>query len=984
MRKLLTFFALALLTLAGCKNSFDGNTAEHKIPANANVVLKLASPARTIAPGKLSKILESAAETDGTNWIFTFTRTDEPTVQDVITYSCAASKTTASFPLPTGTYDITAELSYTDATADKPYTYTIEGKLTGVKVSDTPVRETINIAFKKTAGGTGTLNYTFDFSRWGQVFKGKPVLYYKLVKHGGSVADVEWMKLVELYTETTAEGGTTTKSYLTKHQLNESKGSGYWDIYAKVEGYNADDSNLVYNIPINDNLVEIADGLTSTGSIVVPTPDTSKLYYVSCETDQQYNDNNGTFEFSRVSLLKAFEKAKSLKPSIKDVTFSLDILKGDSLELDASVLATGKTIHFQIASTGASFEITPEGHLESASGLTSVTFYTASTASDTASKKTVNMEQSFIVNLYSNTPLDIILKNGVSLNCILSEQSNGVQMNLHVYDIENYLKSPVITLNSTAPCITTNTFYDAAGTDKTKDYILSKKTVEATGTEAAKAEYFIVPAGSGILGTQTISELSVTCAYGSEAPELTKDKYTYTGTTPYNDIAEIAFTASVANAVSYVWSCYNSDTEQRETLSVTDTCTVNIKNTPAIDENGLITMLVTAADSDGNATSYAVEFTVTGSTTTSRYILWDRSGYYAVSEDALTSDLSLSSQKESRLGYTGRDWDFGFDANKNLYTLDSGNSTVLNYYTNGLKGFSITSSANASNTNISKIAITSKNVYASGDSSSSDSSSSDSSSGGPYLNKFELPLKEGSTAATDITSSWNIPDTGEGISNYVFNSLAADDTYLYIGCKDNSSKPAPLYVIKYDLYNLNTIAGIAKLDTSNLVKTADGVDTSLTTDITDMLVQDGKLYVLAAVYYKVDTGYCSRFNGNMYEIDPASIKVAKVSDITTSVEPSIKFSEHNVTVNDGTTTKIACPYPSKFVAVMPGKLKIAIDGGISTDVTSPDGTSSTTEYKDEDYVVTYDIAGKTATGVKFNNDMFNFSANYSGFTNVLF
>ena len=411
---------------------------------------------------------------------------------------------------------------------------------------------------------------------------------------------------------------------------------------------------------------------------------------------------------------------------------------------------------------------------------------------------------------------------------------------------------------------------------------------------------------------------------------------------------------------------------------------MNINGSKAIDKNGLITMLVTAADSDGNAASYEVKFIVTGSTINSRNILWDRSTYYAVSDDAIASDLSLSSQ--TSLGHTVLD--FGFDADMNLYTLDSGNSTVLNYYTNGLKGFSITSSANASNTNISKIAITSKNVYASGDSSSSDSSSSDSSSsdsssGGPYLNKFELPLKEDSTA-TDITSSWNIPETGEGISNYVFNSLAADDTYLYIGCKDNSSKPAPLYVIKYDLDNLNTIAGIAKLDTSNLVKTADGVDTSLTTDITDMLVQDGKLYVLAAVYYKVDTGYCSRFNGNMYEIDPASIKVAKVSDITTSVEPSIKFSEHNVTVNDGTTTKIACPYPSKFVAVMPGKLKIAIDGGISTDVTSPDGTSTTTEYKDEDYVVTYDIAGKTATGVKFNNDMFNFSANYSGFTNVLF
>lgn len=968
MRKLMTFFALALLTLAGCKNSFDGTTAEQKIPANANVVLTLASPERTIAPGKLSEILKSAEKTE--EWTFTFTRTDEPSVQDVITKKWAASATTASFTLPTGIYDITAELSYTEATTDATagITYKIEGKLIGVEVSDTAVSKTINIAFKKTTGETGTLNYTFDFSGWGQVFTGKPVLYYKLVKHGGSVADVEWMKLVELYTETTAEGGTTTKSYLTKHQLNESKGSGYWDIYAKVEGYNADDSNLVYNIPINDNLVEIADKLTSTGSIVVPTPDTSKLYYVSCETDQQYNNNNGTFEFSRVSLSKAFEKAKALKASIKDVTFSLDKLKDNSLELDASVLATGKTIHFQIAS-GASFVITPEGHLESATGLTSVTFDTTS-----ASEKTVNVAQSFIENSYSNTPLDIKLKSGVSLNCILLENSNGVRMNLHVYGIENYLPSPVITLNSTAPCNTTNTFYDAKGTDKTKDYMLSKKTTEDAGTTGGKTEYFIVSAGSGILGTETITGLSVTCDYGSEKPKLTlTDDYTYTGTAPHNNGDKITFTASAANAESYAWSFYNSDTEQRETLSNTDTCTVNINGSKAIDKNGVITMLVTAADSDGNATSYAVEFTVTGSTTTSRYILWDRSGYYAVSEDALTSDLSLSSQKESRLGYTGRDWDFGFDANKNLYTLDSGNSTVLNYYTNGLKGFSITSRANVSNTNISKIAITSNKVYASGS-----SSSSDSSSGGPYLNEFELPLKESSTA-TDITSSWNIPDTGEGISNYVFNSLAADDTYLYIGCKDKSpdTAQAPLYVIKYDLDNLNTIVGIAKLDISNLVSGV--VDTSLTTDITDMIAQDGKLYVLAAVYHKSETEYCSRFNGNMYEIDPASITGTTVPTDTITASLLVKFNELDVTVNDGTTTKIACPYPSKFVAVMPGKLKIAIDGGISTDVTSPDGT--TTKYTDEDYVLTYDITGKTkTTGVKFNNNMFDFEASGSGFT----
>lgn len=756
------------------------------------------------------------------------------------------------------------------------------------------------------------------------------MLHYGRVKHGGAVADVEWQTENLYNTGTTADDGSTTTTYLKEYPLNMPFDSGYWDVYAYVTGYNADDLTLVYNIPINDNLVEIADGLTSTGSIVVPTPDTSKLYYVSCETDQQYNDNNGTFEFSRVSLLKAFEKAKSLKPSIKDVTFSLDKLKGESLELDASVLATDKTIHFKIAS-GASFEITPDGCLEHASGLTSVTFDTAS-----EKKETVNVADSFISN-----PLNVTLKSGVSLNCKLSEGSNGVRMNLRVYGIENYLTSPVISLNSTtAPCNTT--IYDADGKDPTSEYTLSKKTVEATGTEAAKAEYFIVPAGSGILGTQTISELSVTCAYGSEAPELTKDKYTYTGTTPYNDIAEIAFTASVANAVSYVWSCYNSDTEQRETLSVTDTCTVNIKNTPAIDENGLITMLVTAADSDGNAASYEVKFTVTPSTINSRNILWDGDTYYAVSNDAMTSDLSLSNQ--TSLGNTVRD--FGFDASKNLYTLVSGPTIVLNYYTNRLNGFtSITSSANASSTDISKIAITSKKVYA---------------SGGSYLNEFDLPLVEGLTA-TDVTSSWTTPSSEVGIETYALSSLAADDTYLYIGCKDSSFDQTPLYVVKYELTDLSIIAGIAKLDTSNLTYDNNGAATSLTSEITDMLVQDGKLYVLVAGYYE-DYGYYSKFNGNMYEIDPASITDTTVTKEMTAQLPVFKFNAQDVTVNEVSAT-ISNPYPAKFVAVMPKKLKIAIDGG------TKDASGA---YIDDDYVLTYDIAEKSATAIKFTNSMFDF------------
>ena len=516
-------------------------------------------------------------------------------------------------------------------------------------------------------------------------------------------------------------------------------------------------------------------------------------------------------------------------------------------------------------------------------------------------------------------------------------------MNLRVYGIENYLTSPVISLNSTtAPCNITNTFYDAAGKEQTKDaYILSKKSVEATETTAAKAEYYIVPARSVTLGTETITDLSVTCAYGSEVLVLTpgKDVYTYTGTAPHNYGDEITFTAKADNAVSYVWSCFNTNTDQRETLSNADTCTVNINGSNAINDDGLITMLVTAADSDGNATSYEVKFTVTGSTINSRNILWDRSTYYAVSDDAIASDLSLSSQ--TSLGHTVLD--FGFDANKNLYTLVSGPTIVLNYYTNRLNGFtSITSSANASSTDISKIAITSKKVYA---------------SGGSYLNEFDLPLVEGST----VTSSWTTPSSEVGIETYALSSLAADDTYLYIGCKDSSFDQTPLYVVKYELTDLSTIAGIAKLDTSNLTYDNNGAATSLTSEITDMLVQDGKLYVLVAGYYE-DCGYCSKFNGNMYEIDPASITYTTVTKEMNAQRPVFKFNAQDVTVNEVSAT-ISNPYPAKFVAVMPKKLKIAIDGG------TKDASGA---YIDDDYVLTYDIAEKSATAIKFTNSMFDF------------
>lgn len=162
---------------------------------------------------------------------------------------------------------------------------------------------------------------------------------------------------------------------------------------------------------------------------------------------------------------------------------------------------------------------------------------------------------------------------------------------------------------------------------------------------------------------------------------------------------------------------------------------------------------------------------------------------------------------------------------------------------------------------------------------------------------------------------------------------------------------------------MSTIAGIAKLDTSNLTYDNNGAATSLTSEITDMLVQDGKLYVLAAVYHD-DGGFYSKFNGNMYEIDPASITDTRVTESMAALEPIFKFNKPAaVTVNDKATT-ITNPYPSKFVAVMPKKLKIAIDGGKYD-------TSVNTNI-DEDYVVTYDIADKTATGVKFNNNMFDF------------
>ena len=349
MKKLFSAFTAVLL--AFCFISCAPQELSDRSSKNeGSVSLSIRSP-RTISPA------EGISYTAVPKWTVTFkdidAKYDDIIVENVIFNESLPQE----IRLPIGTYNVTLN-GTANASSEEPATAQpvhFYGEASVTVEGGTPVPISVFVAPKKSADGTGSFNFTVTTSGLEDYPPSIPVdgfaenyFTVSLTPYGGETSAATWIMPNISINET--EYGTEYAFSVSSATLDsKSVSSGFytlsikytWDVY--VEGIPLTKTKEIY-YPNHDFLVEIIDGLTTTGSadIIVSTEE-SKTYYATTGT----SIGNGAFK----SMPKNLDE---LLVDINRTTISTaNIYMVDSLddtltitypEIDVSkVNATGKT-----------------------------------------------------------------------------------------------------------------------------------------------------------------------------------------------------------------------------------------------------------------------------------------------------------------------------------------------------------------------------------------------------------------------------------------------------------------------------------------------------------------------------------------------------------------------------------------------------------------------------------------------------------------
>lgn len=337
MKKLFSAFTAVLL--AFCFISCAPQELSDRSSKNeGSVSLSIRSP-RTISPA------EGISYKNVEKWTVTFkdrtAQYDDIIVKDVIFNESSPQE----IRLPLGTYNVTLNGTAKNSTSDETataQTVTFYGEASVTVDGDTPVPISVFVAPKQS--GTGSFNFTVTTRGFGSYppdSSDSSSFIVSLTPFGGEIPVATWTPTVDHKFENNVE--------IYSFSVSEPVSSGFytlsikytWDVY--VEGIPLTKTKEIY-YPNHDFLVEIIDGLTTTGSadIIVSTEE-SKTYYATTGT----SIGNGAFK----SMPKNLDE---LLVDINRTTISTaNIYMVDSLddtltitypEIDVSkVNATGKT-----------------------------------------------------------------------------------------------------------------------------------------------------------------------------------------------------------------------------------------------------------------------------------------------------------------------------------------------------------------------------------------------------------------------------------------------------------------------------------------------------------------------------------------------------------------------------------------------------------------------------------------------------------------
>lgn len=458
MKKLNLFLLVAgFFVFSSCTERLEHN--EEK--SSGNVVINLSSV--NAERGAVPTGYESVDSSKVTKWKLTFSpvspyndfpdevRTIEKTING-----------TYSVTIGVGKYDLFVEGSYTEPRDTGDFTYKLSGACSGIVVEEGKKNVSVLVGPRKTTKGKGSFSATMSF------MQGELADYYKKV--GISSNDTAEKKSkrfkAELVSKKTGEivysthsggnllvaeadsGGSsvTVKSTQAESGLNKiSSGYYYFRFYADFAPVNQNDFSAGITpdwkeLPIGDNLVEIADGLSTSWpplsysdskSLLLPD-DTATYSYYASEVDGS-EENNGISQSAPGELYAVLDTIYN-HPMVQKA--EINYTYSDKIEFDVSKVQSGKqvTIYYKKGEGGDPYSFTIDEK-----GLT-----TFSNMNEELSLITTNDKvKSFNVKEI-NSPIKVCLNNGVYLDFSSFEGNEQSNIYFDVDDVEYYENHPMV------------------------------------------------------------------------------------------------------------------------------------------------------------------------------------------------------------------------------------------------------------------------------------------------------------------------------------------------------------------------------------------------------------------------------------------------------------------------------------------------------------------------------------------------------------
>lgn len=445
------FFSISLLIsviLLSCTNVFKDQTESTD---SGNVIVTInKNNARTISPANDSSF------TNVTSWKISFVDTSGngyDTIEKKLTISEDVSTLTET--LPVGTFDVIAE-SIQSENETIPYYGKSSITITGKETS--PVSATIFVSPKKLNKGSFSYNLTLT----GDTISN---LSAKLTSSSDSTTFTLTSE------ETTSENGKTYKLSATDIP------SGFYTLSVEVTKGGSSESQEIFD-KYFDSLVEIIDGITTTGSKSITfTSETSKTYYATPFEGKA--TGNGIFA-SKPALLNT---VLGYNPTVKNIEIiMLDISGSSDVEIDASLLQKNITYSIKKDPSTSLYTITKNSDTELDILLSDSTIKLKD-SSDNNSTANISCSD-------SSRDLNFILNGGINV-CYAYALPNSVSIDTE--SVTYYYSNPAIIFKYSGE----NELSDLKMSlpETLSDYMFVSKTSQADSIYTK--EYFIIPTATG-------------------------------------------------------------------------------------------------------------------------------------------------------------------------------------------------------------------------------------------------------------------------------------------------------------------------------------------------------------------------------------------------------------------------------------------------------------------------------------------------------